>query len=182
MNEPQPGPSPRVRGAVDDRRPRDQAGGTIPAGAGSRGPCPRRARSPRDHPRGCGEQKTGREVVSTATGPSPRVRGAGEAEGDAAHADGTIPAGAGSSSASSPLWPSPGDHPRGCGEQSRPPVQVAWFAGPSPRVRGAGRRASARAAARGTIPAGAGSRRRPNGCGGGCGDHPRGCGEQSASA
>ena len=50
------GPSPRARGAGHRQGHGPVADGTIPAGAGSRGPRPAPGRSPRDHPLGRGEQ------------------------------------------------------------------------------------------------------------------------------
>ncbi len=50
------GPSPRVRGADVGLPALDGGGGTIPAVAGSRGAGRWGSHSPRDHPRGCGEQ------------------------------------------------------------------------------------------------------------------------------
>ncbi len=172
------GPSPRVRGAARRTGPRPVAAGTIPAGAGSRPARWARRRTPRDHPRGCGEQARRRSGGQGNAGPSPRVRGAVKSRTEDAALAGTIPAGAGSSSAVHPPPAPRGDHPRGCGEQRTVRTATALPPGPSPRVRGAGILRRRRRPRGGTIPAGAGSSfavllhnlyRK---------DHPRGCGEQ----
>ncbi len=97
----EPGPSPHARGADRHGDLRRAGHGTIPACAGSRrgrlaGPArpgdhPACAGSssaatkpetpPRDHPRVRGEQGTRRRRAAQAAGPSPRARGAGDAEG-----------------------------------------------------------------------------------------------------
>ena len=116
----------------------------------------------------------------TWTGPSPRVRGAAADVAAGRPHEGTIPAGAGSSSTSSRGRTGRRDHPRGCGEQIMPQRLELAQAGPSPRVRGAEARRPPDMARDGTIPAGAGSRFvRLSRMGGGW-DHPRGCGEQRA--
>ncbi len=155
------GPSPRVRGADTLRKPVEVRVGTIPAGAGSRHRRRPRCWWGRDHPRGCGEQPTVAELRRLGTGPSPRVRGAGAA------------------------WRSvrrPRDHPRGCGEQDATIRPSDRGGGPSPRVRGADEKAGGPLLSRGTIPAGAGSRKFVATVPSMRRDHPRGCGEQSPSA
>ncbi len=156
----EPGPSPRVRGAAARRPPRSPV-------------C-------WDHPRGCGEQQGGVLAVLVAVGPSPRVRGADEFANRGVQGFGTIPAGAGSSTRRRPGGSARWDHPRGCGEQVSGLRPIVVCSGPSPRVRGAGLRRAEQQVHDGTIPAGAGSSTAPP-----CGrwqawDHPRGCGEQAA--
>ncbi len=173
------GPSSRVRGAAAGGEPRLAVAGTIPAGAGSRVRLRGGVGRSRDHPRGCGEQRSSGDSLSTYTGPSPRVRGAVEPAAVADAIRGTIPAGAGSRSARSPSRRRTWDHPRGCGEQVTQPPPAGCAVGPSPRVRGAVAVTVLLRIGAGTIPAGAGSsttasssvtRRR---------DHPRGCREQA---
>ncbi len=131
-----------------------------------------------DHPRGCGEQMSKPAARPVMPGPSPRVRGAAAEPHHALPPHGTIPAGAGSRSLTSPMVLSTGDHPRGCGEQHVLSGTVMSAGGPSPRVRGAGVAAGSSWRARGTIPAGAGSSKTAPGLATGSRDHPRGCGEQ----
>ncbi len=152
------GPSPRVRGAVGHRRAHDLADGTIPAGAGSSARHHRDHRSDWDHPRGCGEQGSIFDQRGVTGGPSPRVRGAVVALVEAAGPVGTIPAGAGSSPRRGTGTGLPGDHPRGCGEQTYSTRPEQSKLGPSPRVRGAASARTSWSSGVGTIPAGAGSR------------------------
>ncbi len=132
------GPSPRVRGAERREALGQLEVGTIPAGAGSRAPSPKRSTWRRDHPRGCGEQAAAATGSRRAAGPSPRVRGAEGRGAGRRRGVGTIPAGAGSSSSGISGSMSHRDHPRGCGEQREAPLLWRWSTG--------------------TIPAGAGSR------------------------
>ncbi len=133
----QPGLSLRVRGAGHEAAGQDREPGTIPAGAGSRrtGACT--TGTWRDHPRGCGEQKTSRRAASALRGPSPRVRGAEPPDTTNAPSLGTIPAGAGSRRGGARERYPGGDHPRGCGEQPHLGPLIDVRGGPSPRVRGA---------------------------------------------
>ncbi|MDQ1051970.1 hypothetical protein QFZ76_010295 [Streptomyces sp. V4I2] len=172
------GPSPRVRGAGSGQRTVEPGPGTIPAGAGSRDDWPISAGRAWDHPRGCGEPMGTIAATTVPLGPSPRVRGAGRDQVEVLAVQGTIPAGAGSRQPRSCWSRCCRDHPRGCGEQSRSDLKPGDLLGPSPRVRGAGRRVRAGHAAEGTIPAGAGSSRRRGRRASRRWDHPRGCGEQ----
>ncbi len=176
------GPSPRVRGAVPLALVAPRGRGTIPAGAGSS----RRlgGRSPRsgDHPRGCGEQISRARPSPTTLGPSPRVRGAGQRRPAFLPAAGTIPAGAGSRYRGPGPRPRRWDHPRGCGEQRAAEGIHDARQGPSPRVRGAEPPGFLQPPVAGTIPAGAGSRSCRGAASAGGRDHPRGCGEQAATA
>ncbi len=117
--------------------------------------------------------------VQDALGPSPRVRGAAGGQRGHGRCPGTIPAGAGSRDSPTAAWPTAGDHPRGCGEQTTAHRSTLRDEGPSPRVRGAGVAVPARGARVGTIPAGAGSREFQTGAEPAGWDHPRGCGEQT---
>ncbi len=173
------GPSPRVRGAAVRVGLGEVAGGTIPAGAGSSRPGHYRPGCDRDHPRGCGEQRTPPFAQLRARGPSPRVRGAAPERVDADLRDGTIPAGAGSRRRWRPGAAPSRDHPRGCGEQTSWRHRGAMPQGPSPRVRGAGGAARRTQRLGGTIPAGAGSRSGRYTAVYPVRDHPRGCGEQA---
>ena len=106
------------------------------------------------------------------------MRGKEGAVGRAAEGDGIIPAGAGKSASLPRRSRRPRDHPRGCGEKIRRPVEKHGDGGSSPRVRGKAAAARTIYAETGIIPAGAGKsvvlqvigfRKR---------DHPRGCGEK----
>ncbi len=108
------------------------------------------------------------------------MRGAAQVPRVLAGGRGTNPAGAGSRPGRPTSPAVSGDHPRGCGEQWDTALPRMSVAGPSPRVRGAGRRRPGLPGARGTIPAGAGSRTVCRRHAVAVRDHPRGCGEQSA--
>ncbi len=173
------GPSPRARGAagVGDYWWVHQR--TIPACAGS-SPRVRVGEHPTgDHPRVRGEQSRCTASAITASGPSPRARGAADAEDPRDRMIGTIPACAGSRERIALMSVAIRDHPRVRGEQrnaatspkhagkDHPRVRGEHVArwpvrtgrpGPSPRARGArfhGRTSSTPAAR--TIPACAGS-------------------------
>ena len=112
------GSSPRMRGAPE-RDERDHAIlRIIPADAGSTPRIHDWRPAGQDHPRGCGEHSSYRQVPFISDGSSPRMRGAPGHAGRAEHPGGIIPADAGSTSGSvcnqSPFW----DHPRGCGEHT----------------------------------------------------------------
>ena len=95
LSEASGGSSPRVRGKVEVALGDPVAIGIIPAGAGkSWRPSPLRS-SQRDHPRGCGEKREGREQAAKILGSSPRVRGKADREVVPIRQTGIIPAGAG---------------------------------------------------------------------------------------
>ncbi|KPI05046.1 hypothetical protein OK006_6805 [Actinobacteria bacterium OK006] len=172
------GTSPRVRGAGQLGSLGPLPDGNIPAGAGSSGTGAGGVRAPREHPRGCGEQ---RGVTSTATpsgGTSPRVRGADVDRPAVRLRFGNIPAGAGSRAGTCGGWPAPREHPRGCGEQTTGSTSTVTLSGTSPRVRGAAHGHRLGIGVAGNIPAGAGSSGCPSTSAGTPREHPRGCGEQ----
>lgn len=152
------GPPPRIPAAGIDYGPVDRVRGAIPADAGSRRRRPTRAGFALDHPCGCGEQR--RQVTCTycAAGPSLRMLGAVGAVASQRLQVGTIPAGAGSRVGDQESGVMRGDHPRVCGEQRQTNEHAVGTAGPSLRVRGAGREQADVRPVRGAIPAGAGRR------------------------
>lgn len=108
-----------------------------------------------------GEQSACVSRSALAPGPSPRVQGAGLEQRDAPVDGGTIPAGAGNSGGLVERSGRCRDHPRGCGEQDWDLRIEQGATGPSPRVRGAVHQVRLRVDQRGTILAGAGTRRKP---------------------
>ena len=176
------GPSPRVRGS---HRARVRGHGwvwSIPACAGE--PRSPRARSGRRrvHPRVCGGASSRRHLRRGHRGPSPRVRGSREGEGDGADRDGSIPACAGEPR----RWRSPSTwssvHPRVCGGANGTHQLIRRGSGPSPRVRGSPPGEWRRYGTEGSIPACAGEpppasprrwclRVHPRVCGGATHDH-----------
>ena len=151
------GSSPHVRGAR--RRQQDHPGsqGIIPACAGSTSRPPDLHTVPRDHPRMCGEHADGNKTIQGAKGSSPHVRGALARRFASGSATGIIPACAGSTPMSptgrGAMW----DHPRMCGEHSRPMKSRSNCGGSSPHVRGARQSRSLINLSLGIIPACAGS-------------------------
>ena len=90
------GSSPHVRGARNPLLPRQLLLGIIPACAGSTMRQTSSGRSPRDHPRMCGEHYKAVSRETFDPGSSPHVRGALSAVHDACDDLGIIPACAGS--------------------------------------------------------------------------------------
>ena len=172
------GSSPRVRGTVTVTAIRMALPRFIPACAGNRPkswPCwPVTS----VHPRVCGEQLAAALVSVCENGSSPRVRGtAGRSAGERLR-ERFIPACAGNRLGSSSGGRFGSVHPRVCGEQTRPLLDVFKSLGSSPRVRGTVRCRSTSSAVTRFIPACAGNRGQQN-----LGIHvspvhPRVCGEQ----
>ncbi|MGX1487745.1 hypothetical protein RKD41_000004 [Streptomyces tendae] len=179
-----PPPYSMVREVLGECRPSGWVLASCGAACTSRQPptAPFLTRSAWDHPRGCGEQEARDICRRSARGPSPRVRGAVMRWRPYCGPFGTIPASAGSRTGPCLTSSSPGDHPRGCGEQESPERRFMLRAGPSPRVRGAGLAGPRLQLASGTIPAGAGSSRGRGSSSRSRRDHPRGCGEQGSRA
>ena len=131
------GSSPRMRGARSMTIYVSTPLGIIPADAGSTirrfpGLCAKG-----DHPRGCGEHPRSMPLTISATGSSPRMRGAPlDLIGEHTPA-GIIPADAGSTSYISLVMMAQTDHPRGCGEHYDIRGQHVYLQGSSPRMRGA---------------------------------------------
>ena len=111
------GSSPRVRGADEQLDLLLQAGGIIPARAGSSRATMRWTPRTRDHPRACGEQFGLNSIKPLCMGSSPRVRGAGRRGSPWKTRRGIIPARAGSRRPARRRTASARDHPRACGEQ-----------------------------------------------------------------
>ncbi len=85
---------------------------SIPAHAGSSPTSPCRRTKRRVHPRTHGEQFTAWVRASTARGPSPHVRGAGDVRVLGHLVDGSIPAGTGNTTPGTPCSRGTWDHPR----------------------------------------------------------------------
>ena len=94
-----PGPSPRARGRLSVPRYPGNADGSIPAVAGetTRAPAPVVLR--RVHPRGRGGDSAMNDTAMARAGPSPRARGRRPHTGSDGFIAGSIPAGAGETTA-----------------------------------------------------------------------------------
>ncbi len=177
-----PGSSPRVRGAGTSTNGGHVLAGIIPARAGSSCLCRRHHTRRRDHPRACGEQLRALNKQLYSQGSSPRVRGAAAQTARTCPALGIIPARAGSSLLFFWSHYALRDHPRACGEQFSIRVNAPAQSGSSPRVRGAAQPAWISPWRLGIIPARAGSSTTVARTSTLSRDHPRACGEQSASS
>ena len=110
-----------------------------------------------DHPRVCGEHARNAWNGVVGWGSSPRMRGTQAViVSDYIHL-GIIPAYAGNTTERSSRATATRDHPRVCGEHSRPAGLVAGELGSSPRMRGTRSWRDCRAARAGIIPAYAGN-------------------------
>ena len=170
-----------MRGALHLAATRILLPGIIPADAGSTPFSSVCWRLCRDHPRGCGEHRTGALRRLPEDGSSPRMRGALPCRRVAVRVAGIIPADAGSTTIPPACTSTCRDHPRGCGEHLSLLGACAVATGSSPRMRGAQNHGVKHDQTKGIIPADAGStdwrgpqflRAR---------DHPRGCGEHFIS-
>ena len=136
----------------------------------------------KDHPRVCGEKKSRRCCTSIGLGSPPRVRGKAAFDTGHRQVEGITPAYAGKSSPGSAAGCHARDHPRVCGEKSKPkPGKDRRMESP-PRVRGKGVRLPPLHVPAGITPAYAGKRLQ-NDKGNIYGrDHPRVCGEKRTTA
>ena len=173
------GSSPRVRGKQGHAPRAGHGDGLIPARAGKTPARPPRGRTPRAHPRACGEN-SGREMPSMSTrGSSPRVRGKLQRHRQVAVAGRLIPARAGKTSSPTRTTLKSRAHPRACGENRWRSSWVPPMGGSSPRVRGKRGRLRRPCGRLGLIPARAGETTgaMSSNCAGTA--HPRACGENS---
>ena len=131
-----------------------------------------------DHPRACGEQFAARSAMVSATGSSPRMRGAGGRGLRRPLDERIIPAHAGSRSCGCRSCSRRRDHPRACGEQMCSWSVSLSSCGSSPRMRGAVSGIIAPPACERIIPAHAGSSESSCRIRRSTADHPRACGEQ----
>ena len=111
------GSPPRVRGTGSEDAGRIGKKRITPAGAGNRKLQFRSSLLLRDHPRGCGEQRSGSPWRTPQSGSPPRVRGTANHLNDFTCCFGITPAGAGNRKKRYAQNIQRWDHPRGCGEQ-----------------------------------------------------------------
>ena len=129
----------------------------IPADAGSTGVHRAHAPDGWDHPRGCGEHRSGMTACMTMRGSSPRMRGAPPGWYMVVPPSRIIPADAGSTARSAKACHEAQDHPRGCGEHDNLDSDMEGPEGSSPRMRGARRGGRDSGSRERIIPADAGS-------------------------
>ena len=131
--------------------------GIIPACAGNTQITLLPGRSPRDHPRVCGEHWAVFRAIMRLAGSSPRVRGTLAFVPLAVFHRGIIPACAGNTRWCPGRSADDGDHPRVCGEHCMAVASLVDVSGSSPRVRGTLWRVVCYVRGRGIIPACAGT-------------------------
>ncbi len=157
-------------------------GRIIPARAGSTAISRLRVPTGVDHPRSCGEHSEGQTRSPCRLGSSPLVRGAPGMSVRWCQCAGIIPARAGSTKDGGPFHRSRKDHPRSCGEHFPFFSALRVAMGSSPLVRGAREQRRGPLAGLGIIPARAGSTVCDKLCVLVIEDHPRSCGEHSATS
>ena len=170
-----------MRGTLVQSVDAERGDGIIPAYAGNTSNTRLRVRTPRDHPRVCGEHDFDSSKFGGDLGSSPRMRGTHELFDGFGQAAGIIPAYAGNTSLLTRFSSMSQDHPRVCGEHFIEQTDAPRIVGSSPRMRGTPVLRSFRGLRMGIIPAYAGNTGRQS-----CRpfwrrDHPRVCGEHSQS-
>ena len=175
------GSSPHVRGARFIKSATQDAVGIIPACAGSTVEQLFLTTVIGDHPRMCGEHRTGRPYFAIVQGSSPHVRGALLHLRVDARDRGIIPACAGSTHHESDGADDERDHPRMCGEHFQTKRARIRLSGSSPHVRGAPHLMAELRGQSGIIPACAGSTALISINSPVSRDHPRMCGEHAVA-
>ena len=127
---------PRMRGKVSTTLQGDIIEGITPAYAGKRSQDVAELQSGWDHPRVCGEKMCCTAIAFRSSGLPPRMRGKGDFVHQRSSLDGITPAYAGKSPVRSGCPHPRRDHPRVCGEKSRPLSRWVYALGLPPRMRG----------------------------------------------
>ena len=175
------GSPPRMRGKVERAVERHADMRITPAHAGKRQDQFSFVSTPRDHPRACGEKQTLLSTVLIQCGSPPRMRGKVGERGVRDPDERITPAHAGKSPSRRSRPARSQDHPRACGEKQGAVQAIACESGSPPRMRGKVGRGDLVERVQRITPAHAGKRaffiirtdlRR---------DHPRACGEKTAT-
>ena len=170
-----------MRGTPAVYKHHEKEHGIIPAYAGNTKAPPWHGQGERDHPRICGEHWIERDGRAQRMGSSPHMRGTRTATPELCTAVGIIPAYAGNTVGFQWDCAHPRDHPRICGEHHpanyHPPRQT----GSSPHMRGTLQDRRPWRILLGIIPAYAGNTFVVKSNDATLRDHPRICGEHSAS-
>ena len=172
------GSSPRVRGTDSAGTVVNSQTRFIPACAGNSGNIIEMRAGTSVHPRVCGKQRWPRPTPCRSPGSSPRVRGTEIVLCSPLVQRRFIPACAGNSLPHADVLLRRPVHPRVCGEQTRPLLDVFQPLGSSPRVRGTGQVDRLSFLRRRFIPACAGNSDCSISFPEGVPVHPRVCGEQ----
>src|SRR5208337_4834775 len=113
------GSSPRLRGTQRAVLAAGLVNRIIPAPAGNTATTNIVSLASSDHPRACGEHKSGIARKLSDAGSSPRLRGTREMSFFQLLVRRIIPAPAGNTTHPSIVLPTPTDHPRACGEHGK---------------------------------------------------------------
>ena len=152
------GSPPRVRGKVSAGKILLHDGGITPACAGKSWLQKRAPSTVWDHPRVCGEKFALPVNAILKPGSPPRMRGKALVNLFDVAAFGSTPACAGKRARPSPCRSQSRDHPRVCGEKTKPVPAGGILMGSPPRMRGKAVPVAAVPVAAGIIPAYAGKR------------------------
>ena len=131
-----PGSPPQVRGKLVRGSVTAIRLGITPAGAGKTKIIDDYFTHYGDHPRRCGENKSGGCCVCMELGSPPRMRGKHQSRRFQARPRGITPADAGKTCCVHERTAKQWDHPRGCGENCSVPFFPLSFLGSPPRMRG----------------------------------------------
>ena len=130
-----------------------------------------------DHPRVCGENHTGYNLLAKRAGSPPRMRGKHDAENIPQRFPGITPAYAGKTAQGYAAEICHGDHPRVCGENNTASALSDRRIGSPPRMRGKPGASKGYERSDGITPAYAGKTRTSATRAAMLRDHPRVCGE-----
>ena len=109
--------------------------GITPADAGKTTEDKAHEHSNQDHPRGCGENRHFDSGLAAEVGSPPRMRGKHIFCLPSEKELRITPADAGKTAVDAAQSQNATDHPRGCGENNRPPLLLALVGGSPPRMR-----------------------------------------------
>ena len=175
------GSSPHMRGTHWEQLKHAPCLRIIPAYAGNTHTHCQSTLRPWDHPRICGEHLYGPWLRPRSMGSSPHMRGTLSEERNVDNKTGIIPAYAGNTAPRTASQPWNRDHPRICGEHYSVSLEVRSIPGSSPHMRGTHTPQVDVQWPHGIIPAYAGNTQNYGVSVFFCRDHPRICGEHSAS-
>ena len=174
----QRGSPPRMRGRGRFPTLRFRHIGITPAYAGKSFRHHGREYVRQDHPRVCGEEEFGQQLVLQAEGSPPRMRGRAVALGCVLSWLGITPAYAGKRAPFQKMSTLGRDHPRVCGEEAPKKKKSSHGQGSPPRMRGRAVTADFLLLKFGITPAYAGKSHPATPTTSGGRDHPRVCGEE----
>ena len=181
--------NPRTKGSPPQVRGKPPGEGSVvtytritPAGAGKTITAQVGTFQAKDHPRRCGENRTGAAALTRRMGSPPQVRGKLAVSGFFAAPVGITPAGAGKTIRRCPESATARDHPRRCGENFTRQRGHVLQPGSPPQVRGKQSPCCGDYRAARITPAGAGKTAHADGFADFVRDHPRRCGENPVTA